>query len=548
MARPRRGRALRGREPRRPLDRRPRRLRQHQLLRHQRDVRRRPPARGRAVPAHLHRRGLRLGRGRARSRETDPLEPRSPYSASKAGSDLIALSYHHDLRPAGRRHPLHRTTSGRTSSPRRSSRCSSPTCSTGKQGAALRRRPQRARLAATSTTTAPASTSCCARASVGEIYNIGAGNEITNRELTDKLLALLGTATRSHRVRRGPPRPRPPLLGRHRQGRARSAGRRQRTLDEALDGHRRVVPRQPLVVGAAARPGRERPSMRVLVTGAGGQVGRELRRRCSSRRRHEVHRRRPRRRSTSPTATRCSARSPSIRPDVDRAPRGLDRGRRLRDRARPRVSRSTRSAPATSPTAARRVGAHVVYVSTDYVFDGTKPDALRRVGHAQPAVGVRPLEARRRARGSTRRRPIVRTSWVCGYHGGNMVKTILRLAGRARHARASSTTSAATRPSPPTWPPMLRRLGVDRAPGHVPRHQPGRGQLVRVRPGRCSRPPGTTPSGSSRSPPPSSIRPARRPGPANSVLDNAALRASGFGELPDFREPLAEVVAALGAG
>ena len=28
------------------------------------------------------------------SKETDPLEPRSPYSASKAGSDLIALSYH----------------------------------------------------------------------------------------------------------------------------------------------------------------------------------------------------------------------------------------------------------------------------------------------------------------------------------------------------------------------------------------------------------------------------------------------------------------------
>jgi dTDP-glucose 4,6-dehydratase len=27
------------------------------------------------------------------SKETDPLEPRSPYSASKAGSDLIALSY-----------------------------------------------------------------------------------------------------------------------------------------------------------------------------------------------------------------------------------------------------------------------------------------------------------------------------------------------------------------------------------------------------------------------------------------------------------------------
>jgi len=29
-----------------------------------------------------------------RSRETDPLEPRSPYSASKAGADLLVLSYH----------------------------------------------------------------------------------------------------------------------------------------------------------------------------------------------------------------------------------------------------------------------------------------------------------------------------------------------------------------------------------------------------------------------------------------------------------------------
>jgi dTDP-4-dehydrorhamnose reductase len=41
-------------------------------------------------------------------------------------------------------------------------------------------------------------------------------------------------------------------------------------------------------------------------------------------------------------------------------------------------------------------------------------------------------------------------------------------------------------------------------------------------------------------------RPAPRP--ANSVLDNFALRHSGFGELRDFREPLAEVVAALQPG
>jgi hypothetical protein len=35
------------------------------------------------------------------------------------------------------------------------------------------------------------------------------------------------------------------------------------------------------------------------------------------------------------------------------------------------------------------------------------------------------------------------------------------------------------------------------------------------------------------------------PRPANSVLENFALRESGLGLLRDFREPLAEVVATL---
>ncbi len=36
---------------------------------------------------------------------------------------------------------------------------------------------------------------------VGEIYNIGAGNERTNREITDRLLAILGKDESSVRVR-----------------------------------------------------------------------------------------------------------------------------------------------------------------------------------------------------------------------------------------------------------------------------------------------------------------------------------------------------------
>ncbi len=56
-------------------------------------------------------------------REDFPVAPNSPYSAAKAGSDLLALAYH---RTHGCRcwSPAARTTTGRTSSRRRSSRCS----------------------------------------------------------------------------------------------------------------------------------------------------------------------------------------------------------------------------------------------------------------------------------------------------------------------------------------------------------------------------------------------------------------------------------------
>ena len=60
------------------------------------------------------------------------------------------------------------------------------------EGAAVRRRRQHPRLDPRRTITTPRPTSCCASGTVGEIYNIGAGNEITNRELTHRLLELTG--------------------------------------------------------------------------------------------------------------------------------------------------------------------------------------------------------------------------------------------------------------------------------------------------------------------------------------------------------------------
>ena len=118
-----RGRPLRRGEPRRPVDPRCRRLRDDQRRGHPDAARLGAQARRREVRARLHRRGLRLdprgqlGRGASRccpTRRTPP--PRRPATCSPAPTTA----------PTGCRSasPGARTTTGPTSSPRRSSRCS----------------------------------------------------------------------------------------------------------------------------------------------------------------------------------------------------------------------------------------------------------------------------------------------------------------------------------------------------------------------------------------------------------------------------------------
>jgi dTDP-glucose 4,6-dehydratase len=124
------------------------------------------------------------------STEDDLLSPRSPYSATKAGSDLIALSYH-----ATYGLPVMVTRSSNNFGPWQFPEKVIPLFLTnlldGKNvplyGDGLN---QREWLYVTD--------NCSAIDLVlrsgkeGEIYNIGAGNALTNRELTDKLLALVG--------------------------------------------------------------------------------------------------------------------------------------------------------------------------------------------------------------------------------------------------------------------------------------------------------------------------------------------------------------------
>ena len=79
---------------------------------------------------------------------------------------------------------------------------------------------------------------------------------------------------------------------------------------------------------------------------------------------------------------------------------------------------------------AARAGAKFVYISTDYVFDGEKKGAYRPDDLPCPVsvYGSTKEEGERFVRAATDRHFIVRISWVFGLHGKNFVRTMLRLA------------------------------------------------------------------------------------------------------------------------
>jgi dTDP-4-dehydrorhamnose reductase len=71
----------------------------------------------------------------------------------------------------------------------------------------------------------------------------------------------------------------------------------------------------------------------------------------------------------------------------------------------------------------------LIHISTDYVFDGCKPEPYQEEDRVNPLNTYgRSKEAGERAvREATPRHIILRTAWVYGAHGTNFVKTMLRL-------------------------------------------------------------------------------------------------------------------------
>jgi dTDP-4-dehydrorhamnose reductase len=191
---------------------------------------------------------------------------------------------------------------------------------------------------------------------------------------------------------------------------------------------------------------------------------------------------------------------------------------------------------------ARRYGAHLVYISTDYVFDGTsarpylewdRPNPLSVYGRSKWG-GEKELDP-----GAT----VVRTSWVCGAHGANMVGTVLRLAQGTGPLRFVDDQHGC-----PTFTADLAGavavLATERLPGIF--HVTNQGvaswyEFARAIMGAAGLDGGRVEPITT-----AELVPARpAPRPVNSVLDNGALRLAGMPLLPDWQDGLGRLVPAL---
>ncbi|MFL5866083.1 MAG: dTDP-4-dehydrorhamnose reductase [Thermoleophilaceae bacterium] len=170
--------------------------------------------------------------------------------------------------------------------------------------------------------------------------------------------------------------------------------------------------------------------MKILVCGAGGMLGRDLVKAASAAG-HDVVA--PARREldvTDATATRDVIRGAApdavvncaAWTDVDGAEEHPEEARRVNGDGAGNVA-----------AAAAGAGAQVVYLSTDYVFDGAKGQPYVEDDRPAPlsAYGESKLAGEAATAGAGPRHFIARSSWLFGSHGRNFAATMLRV-GRER--------------------------------------------------------------------------------------------------------------------
>ena len=172
--------------------------------------------------------------------------------------------------------------------------------------------------------------------------------------------------------------------------------------------------------------------MKVLVTGAGGMVGRALARYCAL---------------EGDEVTACDHHTLDIA-DAEQVGASLERTRPevifncaawtdvdACQSDPDRAYRVNALGPEILASESRRLGASLITISTDYVFDGEKEGFYTQRDDPAPTsvYGAAKLDGERRAQAASARTIIVRTGWIFGQGGRNFLSRVIELArGGAR--------------------------------------------------------------------------------------------------------------------
>jgi dTDP-4-dehydrorhamnose reductase len=221
---------------------------------------------------------------------------------------------------------------------------------------------------------------------------------------------------------------------------------------------------------------------------------------------------------------------------VDRAERDEDAAFAVNARAVQELAR-----------AAKSLGALLVHFSTDYVFDGEKPTPYVETDLPNPlsVYGSSKLEGERAIAASGCRHLVFRTSWVYAPRGRNFVHAILAAARAKPELRVVDDQRGAPTSSEAIANAVVQVLsspGLEEKPGGI-YHLSAAGattwhgfatEILKAK--------GLgTPVAAIRS----DQYPAAARRPKNSLLDNSRVRATFGVAMPDWRQSLAAVLAAI---
>jgi dTDP-4-dehydrorhamnose reductase len=215
-------------------------------------------------------------------------------------------------------------------------------------------------------------------------------------------------------------------------------------------------------------------------------------------------------------------------------------------------------APGIFAEEAKRLGAAFVHYSTDYVFDGAKPEPYVEDDVCAPlnVYGATKVAGERAVEQVGGRYLVCRTSWVYGARGKNFILTMLRLAQDRRELRVVADQIGA-----PTWTESIARGTADIL-GHAIAGHRGDADWWKQHAGiyhmtasgstswaefasaifesaKLAEPPHVVPITTDQYP-----TPAQRP--RNSRLSNEKLLRTFGIRLPQWREALAQCIAGLG--